>query len=226
MAVSLSLSVYSYGTTTVSINYSVSGVPSSEYPWDLIVSGSGSFANVPTGQNNGGISGTVDISGLTPGTAYTWTFTVQGAGTGNLTSKNISQSTSSGSAPSWIDNALGAFQVSVAYSDGVSASGSSPITYSVSAGSLPAGISLNSSSGAVTGTPTTAGAYSFTLKATNSLGNVTQPFSGIVAAAPTAGKVKVWTSGGWAYGVVKVWTGSWTPGTAKVWSGSGWTVSK
>lgn len=45
--------------------------------------------------------------------------------------------------------------------------GEGPYTYSVSAGSLPTGLSLNSSTGALTGTPTTGGAYSFTITATD-----------------------------------------------------------
>ena len=37
--------------------------------------------------------------------------------------------------------------------------GTAPYTYSVASGSLPSGITLNASSGAVSGTPTTAGSY-------------------------------------------------------------------
>lgn len=45
--------------------------------------------------------------------------------------------------------------------------GEGPYTYSVSAGSLPTGLSLNSSTGALTGTPATPGAYSFEITATD-----------------------------------------------------------
>lgn len=41
------------------------------------------------------------------------------------------------------------------------------VTYSVSSGSLPTGLSLNTSSGAITGTPTVAGTYNFTIEATD-----------------------------------------------------------
>jgi len=52
-------------------------------------------------------------------------------------------------------------QVGVAYAGFtvVAASGVPPYVYSIASGALPAGITLNSSSGAVSGTPTTAGAY-------------------------------------------------------------------
>ena len=47
--------------------------------------------------------------------------------------------------------------VGVAYSQTVSATGGNgSYTFSVSAGSLPAGLSLNAGTGAITGTPTTA----------------------------------------------------------------------
>jgi hypothetical protein len=130
--------------------------------------------------------------------------------------------------PSWSDNTLAGFQADVAYSDGVTATNMNYSgSYSVSSGSLPSGISLNASTGAVTGTPTTAGqSYSFTITATNSYGSVAQAFSGTVAASPTAGKLKVWTGTTWVYAPAKVWNGtSWVTGTVKVWNGTTWVTS-
>ena len=46
--------------------------------------------------------------------------------------------------------------------------GTSPYSYAVSAGALPAGLSLNTSTGAITGTPSAAGSASFTITATDS----------------------------------------------------------
>lgn len=130
--------------------------------------------------------------------------------------------------PSWSDNTLAGFQATVAYSDGVSAtnmgySGS----YSVVSGSLPTGITLNGSSGAVTGTPTTAGqSYSFTLRASNSYGSTDASFSGTVAVAPTAGKWRVWTGSTWVVGPLKVWNGTaWVDSSVKVWNGTAWVTS-
>lgn len=48
--------------------------------------------------------------------------------------------------------------------------GTQPYDWSVSAGALPAGIVLNTSNGALTGTPTTTGTFSFTLKVTDAGG--------------------------------------------------------
>jgi hypothetical protein len=46
-----------------------------------------------------------------------------------------------------------------------------PPTYAVTAGALPAGVTLAAATGVISGTPTTAGAYSFTVTATDVYGN-------------------------------------------------------
>ena len=48
-----------------------------------------------------------------------------------------------------------------------STGGALPITYAVAAGALPAGLALNSTTGLVAGTPTAAGAYSFSVRASD-----------------------------------------------------------
>jgi len=68
--------------------------------------------------------------------------------------------------------------------------GFGPYTYTVISGALPAGLTLNRNDGILSGTPTTSGAFSFTIRATDSsTGNGPfsgiQTFSGTVAAAGT-----------------------------------------
>lgn len=61
--------------------------------------------------------------------------------------------------------------VGTAYSQTVSGSGgTAPYTFNVSSGALPTGLILNSVSGAITGTPTTAGTFTFTITATDATG--------------------------------------------------------
>ncbi len=60
----------------------------------------------------------------------------------------------------------------------VATGGNSPITWSVSSGTLPPGLALNSTTGAITGAPTTLGSFNFTIQAQDASGNkAPQPFS-------------------------------------------------
>lgn len=73
----------------------------------------------------------------------------------------------------------------------VATGGIGAYTYIVSAGALPAGLTLNASNGVLSGTPTTSGAYSFTIRATDSSTSPgpfsgTRAFTGTVAAATVA----------------------------------------
>src|SRR5581483_3985350 len=61
--------------------------------------------------------------------------------------------------------------VGAGYSSAATAAGGlPPYTFSIAAGSLPPGLSLNTSTGAITGTPSSAGSYSFSIKVTDSSG--------------------------------------------------------
>jgi len=82
-----------------------------------------------------------------------------------------------------LPSTLPTMQVSIVYNETVAASGgTSPYTYAVTAGTLPAGLVLNPTSGLISGTPTVSGPYSFTITATDSFGTTgSQAYSGIVA---------------------------------------------
>lgn len=87
-------------------------------------------------------------------------------------------------APEWVSQTLGSTVVGTAVSTTFSATGLPQPTYTVQAGSLPAGLTFNATTGVVSGTPTTAGPYSFTLRATNSVGTADLVVSGTVNEAP------------------------------------------
>lgn len=69
--------------------------------------------------------------------------------------------------------------------------GTAPYTFAVSTGSLPTGMSLDTSTGAVTGTPTVGGTYNFTVTVTDST-------SGTPLTASKAGTINVLTDANFA----------------------------
>jgi hypothetical protein len=89
--------------------------------------------------------------------------------------------------------------VGSAYSSSTVASGgTAPYTYSVSSGALPAGLTLNTSTGAITGTPTKAGTYSFTLMVVDyKKVSATSNCSITIGGGITAGQFTTYTQGGW-----------------------------
>ena len=75
-----------------------------------------------------------------------------------------------GIAPTITTTSIPDGKVSSAYSTTIQASGTAPITWELS-GNIPAGISCNSSTGEISGTPTQAGQYKITVKAKNDYGS-------------------------------------------------------
>jgi putative cell wall-binding protein len=89
-----------------------------------------------------------------------------------------------GSPPVWSDETLPSLAFGALVSDGVAATGDPAPTYAVSAGTLPAGLTLDAATGAVTGTTTVTGPYSFEITASNANGSVTATFTGTIAPPP------------------------------------------
>ena len=90
-----------------------------------------------------------------------------------------------GTAPSITTASLPAGKVGTAYNQALAATGTTPITWSLDAGALPPGLAL-SPAGVISGTPTTAGSYTFTVKATNASGDDTKQLSITITATPPA----------------------------------------
>lgn len=85
-------------------------------------------------------------------------------------------------APSVIITALPGGKVGEAYSQTLAATGSVPITWSLESGSLPAGLTLSGNT--ISGTPTAAGTFTFTVKASNAAGSDSRELSIVIASVP------------------------------------------
>ncbi len=95
------------------------------------------------------------------------------------------------SAPVWSDFTMDTGWVGLAYAEQWAMTNVTfPVTYSVLSGSLPTGLSIASSgnaTGTISGTPTTAGSYAFTLRATNVEGTADHSFTIDVNPVPVGG---------------------------------------
>jgi alpha-tubulin suppressor-like RCC1 family protein len=88
-------------------------------------------------------------------------------------------------APSILTNSLPAAVTGTAYSETIEGYGTGTLTFAVDSGSLPDGLSLNASTGEVSGTPTKAGSYTFTVKMTDDVGSDSETYTVVVREAPT-----------------------------------------
>jgi large repetitive protein len=114
-------------------------------------------------------------------------------------------------------------EVGVSYSDPLTVTGgTSPFTWSISSGSLPPGITIGASTGLLSGTPTTAGTYSFTVKVTDIAGlSATEATSITIVPGPSltfSAPPQGWTNT--VYSDTLTATGGTTPYTFSISSGS------
>ena len=101
-------------------------------------------------------------------------------GTGNYCGKaehyfTISENTAA--APTITTSSLSDGKVGEAYSQTLTADGTTPITWGIDSGNLPADLTLDETTGEISGTPTAEGTAKFTVKATNSAGSDTKELS-------------------------------------------------
>jgi hypothetical protein len=108
-------------------------------------------------------TGTGAITG-TPSTGGTYNFTITATGWGTCTGSQTYTITIA--CPTITLAALANGTANTVFSSSAAASPGGTYTYAVTAGSLPPGLTLNTSTGAVTGTPTTSGTFNCTLTAT------------------------------------------------------------
>lgn len=138
---------FTYNTvaTNTPTSYSASGLP----------------VGLSINPTTGVISGTPTIAGTLVATIYATN--ASGSGQSPLTITI----TGAAVAPTITNGALLNAKVGDAFESYLTATGSTPITWSVTVGALPAGLTLTPSTGRITGTPTTSGTVNFTVQAAN-----------------------------------------------------------
>ena len=129
--------------------------------WSVPAAGVGSLpAGLSLNTATGVVSGTPSVSG-----SFSVSFTLADAGTGSTASKSIPITINP--APSIITSSLAPGVVAQSYNQSLTmAGGTLPITWSLN-GSLPPGLTFNTGTGAITGTPTADGTYSFDVTVTD-----------------------------------------------------------
>ena len=185
------------------------------YQW-AVTSGS-----LPAGlslSSAGVISGTP--SGSTGTSNFTVTVTDSETPTPKTSSANLSITVSV--APlSIVTTSLAGGSVATPYSQTLMANGGTPpYTWSIPLGALPVGLTLNSATGAITGTPSAIGTSTFTVKVTDSVGGAVSANFSITINAPLAITTTSLPGGsvGKAYSATVTASGGVTPYT---WSISG-----
>jgi uncharacterized protein (TIGR03437 family) len=165
----------------------------------------------------------------TPAQAGNFPITVRGTdANGCAGTRNYTLVISSCPAITLAPATLPAGTIGAAYNQTVSASPPGSYTFAVTAGSLPAGLTLNPATGAITGAPATAGAASFTITATGAGGctgsqaytiNVQNPVPAISGLSPDS------TVGGSAGFTLTVNGSGFVDGATVQWNGNNRTTS-
>ena len=129
---------------------------------------------------------------VTSNTNYTWTIKVTDTSGGTATQDY--QQTINNVLPTFVSPASGALATyythnrSVSHTFSASSATSETITYTISSGSVPTGVTLNSSSGVLSGTAAAVGSntqYNFNIRATESSGSyIDRSFNKILYFAP------------------------------------------
>ena len=158
--------------------FAANGTPAPTYE---LKAGSGAL---PGGLELNGTSGV--LSG-TPTTAGTYGFTITASNSAGSIEQVVSlliNPPPSNPPTAFTSGAPSAGMLGKAYSHTFAANGSPAPTFAVKSGALPDGLSLNAASGALSGMPTAAGTYPFTLTASNVDGSFDQNFEIVIHPAP------------------------------------------
>jgi len=156
-----SLPIWTQNSASYSAPLASTGTPVGTLTWSVPASGAGALpAGLSLNPTSGLISGTPTVSGT-----YTVTPTLTDS-TGGTVNSSISKSLSLtiNPSPTIITSSLPSGNLGVLYSQAITLSGGTmPATWQMT-GSLPPGLSFDTGSGTVSGTPSASGNYSFSVQ--------------------------------------------------------------
>lgn len=181
------------GTVTSGITTSPTGTGASafttlETEWDVFdvdtANGLGSHTlNQTTGQNyllqdqaTGNVT-TYAVTGASASTEYLYRLRATSSTSTSANSNVITLTTNASATPPVVTGATLNGTVGTAFAGHTVSATNSPTGYAVESGTLPDGLSLNATTGAISGTPTAAGNSSVTINATNAAGSGNATFN-------------------------------------------------
>lgn len=198
-----------------------------------------SDAVVADDTSNTGYSSTVIIPGLTfnsdgtitgtPTTLGTYNFVVTATNAIGSTNANVSLTVARPVPDFEESEVLSSATWGVAYTDGVEATDAT--NYSVNSGTFPPGLTLNPSTGEITGVPTAVGSFTFVIRASNETGGVNTSSQTINVISPVRVNTVTGPTGSFVTGAVNVNTatgptGSFVPGVVRIWNGTTWAPAR
>lgn len=166
------------GTALIAYRQALTATGTEPLTWSLV------DGSLPYGlrlSSDGIISGTPNIFG-------TFRFKVKASnGTTPDATQTLSLTIARYDVPGLTTTALPDGIAGTVYSQALSASGTAPLAWSVTDGSLPEGLSLDADTGRISGTPTTAGTFRFKVEVSNRAGASSKDFS--ITIAPVIGTI-------------------------------------
>jgi hypothetical protein len=178
-----SVTVTAGNSATFSV--AANGNPAPTFQWQRAANGSSTFSNLTAGGAYSGVtSGSLTVSNTTTTMSGDQFRAIATNSQGSVTSSAATLTVNQVASPSITSALTRSATVGTAISNYTITATNSPTSYNAT--SLPAGLSVNTSTGVISGTPTTAGTVNTTISATNAGGTGSATLVFTISAAPVS----------------------------------------